>query len=159
MPWLLKIFPSMENPISPSLLSPALQIEQTDNRERDQRGEEPSPFHRSFWILEFTVDVGLLCWPRFVLGHFLDFAVSSSSTSRQNASDRLVVAIAQASASAFSCRGIQPKRGRGGIHSQTNLFMHISGRRAAWFVSKPESALRAPLPKPAALNRTPRKAV
>jgi hypothetical protein len=111
MPWLLKIFPSMENPISPSLLSPALQIEQTDNRERDQRGEEPSPFHRSFWVLEFTVDVGLLCWPRFVLGHFLDFAVSSSSTSRQNASDRLVVAIAQASASAFSCRGIQPKRG------------------------------------------------
>jgi hypothetical protein len=55
--------------ISP--LAPVAQVEQTYDCEGDQRGEEPVPFRRSLWILEFTVEVGLLCWPRFGLGRYL----------------------------------------------------------------------------------------
>jgi hypothetical protein len=68
-------------------LAPDLQVEQTNRRERDQRGEEPRPF-RTLSTLELTVEVGVRCRSCCALGSHLPFAFSPSSTRRRMASGR-----------------------------------------------------------------------
>jgi hypothetical protein len=67
--------------VSPS--APAQQVEQTNDRKRYQRGEEPRPRPLgTLWALEFTVEVGLLCWPHYVFRHYFPFAFNPSFPKR-----------------------------------------------------------------------------
>jgi len=67
--------------------APAPQVEQINNRKRDQRGEEPRPCY-TLWALEFVVKVGVCCRFRRAPGCHFPFAFSPSSTRRRMASER-----------------------------------------------------------------------